>query len=383
MARPKKYKISLTDDELKMLKSVMRKKKTSKTVRNRCQIIIDLDEAHGKVLTHEQSAKTNCVCMATITNTVKLYSEKGIEGITSLNRNVNSDQARRKFDGRAEARIIEIACSPAPEGHSRWTLRLLEEQAKIVLDVPVSKDTIGRALKKNKLRPHMNDYWCIPSKEDADFVACMEDVLDVYELPYDPARPVVCMDEKPYQLLGDAREPLPMRPGDDLKTDSEYKRNGTCSIFAFVEPLGGKHHVSVHEHRTAIDWAQEIKYLSDVMFPDAEKIILVMDNLNTHKAASLYKAFPPAEARRIIKRLEIHYTPKHGSWLNMAEIELNVMTRQCLSRRIDTITRLKNELSAWETERNRDEAKIRWHFQTGDAREKLISLYPIISSVTS
>ena len=229
----------------------------------------------------------------------------------------------------------------------------------------------------------MNEYWCIPSKEDAEFVACMEDVLDVYELPYNPARPVVCMDEKPYQLLGDVREPLSMRPGDDQKTDSEYKRNGTCSIFAFVEPLGGKHHVSVHEHRTAIDWAQKIQYLSDVMFPDAEKIILVMDNLNTHKAASLYKAFPPAEARRIIKRLEIHYTPKHGSWLNMAEIGLNVMTRQCLSRRIDTITRLKNELSAWETERNRDEAKIRWHFQTGDAKEKLISLYPIISSVTS
>ena len=174
-----------------------------------------------------------------------------------------------------------------------------------------------------------------------------------------------------------------MRPGDDQKTDSEYKRNGTCSIFAFVEPLGGKHHVSVHEHRTAIDWAQEIKYLSDVMFPDAEKIILVMDNRNTHKAASLYKAFPPEEARRIIKRLEIHYTPRHGSWLDMAEIELNVMTRQCLSRRIDTIARLKNELSAWETERNRDKAKIRWHFQTGDAKEKLISLYPIISSATS
>ena len=229
----------------------------------------------------------------------------------------------------------------------------------------------------------MNDYWCIPSKEDADFVACMEDVIDVYELPYNPARPVVCMDEKPYQLLRDVRGPLPMRPGDGQKTDPEYKRNGTCSIFAFVEPLGGKHHVSVHEHRTAIDWAQKIQYLSDVMFPDAEKIILVMDNLNTHKAASLYKAFPPAEARRIIKRLEIHYTPKHGSWLNMAEIELNVMTRQCLSRRIDTITRLKNELSAWETERNRDEAKIRRHFQTGGAREKLISLYPIISSVIS
>lgn len=166
------------------------------------------------------------------------------------------------------------------------------------------------------------------------------------------------------------------------KLASDLKRNGTCSIFAFVEPLGGRHHVSVHEHRTAIDWAMEIKYLSDEMFPDAKKIILVMDNLNTHKAASLYKAFPPSEARRIIKRLEIHYTPKHGSWLDMAEIELNVMTRQCLSRRISTLDKLKCELSAWEMERNRDTAKIQWHFQTGDAREKLISLYPTLSSVT-
>lgn len=210
----------------------------------------------------------------------------------------------------------------------------------------------------------------------------MEDVLDVYELPYDPMYPVVCMDEKPYQLLDDVRQPLPVRPGGNQKTDSEYKRNGTCSIFAFVEPLGGRHHVSVHEHRTAIDWAMEIKYLSDEMFPDAKKIILVMDNLNTHKAASLYKAFPPSEARRIIKRLEIHYTPKHGSWLDMAEIELNVMTRQCLSRRISTLDKLKCELSAWEMERNRDTAKIQWHFQTVDAREKLISLYPTLSSVT-
>ena len=222
----------------------------------------------------------------------------------------------------------------------------------------------------------MNDYWCIPSKEDAEFVACMEDVLDVYEMPYDETRPVVCMDEKPYQLLGEARDPLPMRPGDNQKIDSEYKRNGTCSIFAFVEPLGGNHHVSVHEHRTALDWANEIKYLSDVMYPKAEKIILVMDNLNTHKAASLYKAFPPEEARKIIKRLELHYTPKHGSWLDMAEIELNVMTRQCLARRIDSIEKLKRELSVWEKEQNEKKTKIKWHFKNGNAREKLISLYP-------
>lgn len=204
----------------------------------------------------------------------------------------------------------------------------------------------------------------------------MEDVLDVYELPYHADRPVVCMDEKPYQLLGETREPLPMRPGDNQKIDSDYVRNGTCSIFAFVEPLGGRHHVSVREHRTALDWAEEIKYLADVMYPDAEKIILVMDNLNTHKAASLYKRYPAPEARRIIKRLEIHYTPKHGSWLDIAEIGLNVMTRQCLSRRIESISALRDELSAWEVELNTRAAKVNWRFRTENARIKLLSLYP-------
>lgn len=206
----------------------------------------------------------------------------------------------------------------------------------------------------------------------------MEDVLDVYERPYDAKQPVVCMDEKPYQLLGEAREPLAMRPGDTQKTDSEYVRNGTCSIFAFIEPLTGKHHVSVRQHRTATDWAEEIKYLSDVMYPDAEKIVLVMDNLNTHKPASLYKKYPPAEARRIIRRLEIHYTPKHGSWLDMAEIELNVLTRQCLARRIDNLELLKYELASWEADRTPDRAKICWHFRSADARVKLASLYPSI-----
>lgn len=208
----------------------------------------------------------------------------------------------------------------------------------------------------------------------------MEDVLDVYELPYDPLRPVVCMDEKPYQLLGEARESWAMRPGDNRKVDSEYVRHGTCSIFAFVEPLGGKHHVSVREHRTAVDWAEEIKYLVDVLYPDVDKIILVMDNLNTHKPASLYKRFKPEEARRITKKLEIHYTPKHGSWLDIAEIELNVMTRQCLNRRIDNIEFLRKELAAWEMERNETKANVNWQFRTKDARVKLISLYPDLDS---
>ena len=204
----------------------------------------------------------------------------------------------------------------------------------------------------------------------------MEDVLDVYESPYDENHPVVCMDEKPYQLLGDARGSWAMRPGDNKKVDSEYVRNGTCSIFAFIEPLGGRHRVRAKEHRTALDWAHGIKFLVDEMYPDAERITLVMDNLNTHVPGSLYKAFPPEEARRIRKRLDIHYTPKHGSWLNIAEIELNVLTRQCLNRRIDSLDRLRDELSAWEQRRNQEAAKVDWQFRTPDARVKLISLYP-------
>lgn len=210
----------------------------------------------------------------------------------------------------------------------------------------------------------------------------MEDILDIYEKPYDPAVPVVCMDEKPYQLLGEAREPLPMRPGDTRKIDSEYVRGGTCSIFVFVEPLGGVRHVNVREHRTAVDWAEEIRYLVDVSYPDCDRIILVMDNLNTHALSSLYKAFPAPEARRIAKKLEIHYTPRHGSWLDIAEIEFNVMTRQCLSRRIAEIGLLRSELSAWEVERNTVAAKVNWHFRTKDARIKLSTLYPTFTTAS-
>jgi hypothetical protein len=213
--------------------------------------------------------------------------------------------------------------------------------------------------KKNALRPHLKDYWCIPQKPDADFVACMEDIIEVYERPYVPRYPVVCLDEKPIQLLGEVRAPLPMRPGAVEKIDAEYKRNGTCSIFAAVEPLTGRQHISVRERRTALDWAEEIQYLCDVMYPQAEQIILVMDNLNTHTPGSLYKRFRPDEANRLARRLEIHHTPKHGSWLNMAEIELNVLSRQCLNRRIESRTKLQREGRAWENKRNRNQCRIR------------------------
>ena len=204
----------------------------------------------------------------------------------------------------------------------------------------------------------------------------MEDILDIYEMPYDPERPVVCMDEKPYQLLGEQRNRCQCVQAMTKGWILNIPVMAHAVSLRFVEPLGGGHHVSVRGHRTATDWAEEIKYLVDVMYPEAEKIILVMDNLNTHKPASLYKKYPAVEARRIIKRLEIHYTPKHGSWLDIAEIELNVMTRQSLSHRIGDINTLRNELSAWEAERNKAAAKVNWQFKTTDARIKLKSLYP-------
>ena len=207
----------------------------------------------------------------------------------------------------------------------------------------------------------------------------MEDVLEVYSRPYDPTRPVVCMDEKPYQLLGEVREPIPAEPGEVEKVDSEYKREGTCSIFIFTEPLAGWRCSVALARRTKIDWAQRVKWVLDNQYPDAEKVVFVMDNLNTHTISSLYEAFPPEEAFRLAQRLELHFTPKHGSWLDIAEIELSALVAQCLgTRRIPTIETLNKELSAWETKRNLGQKGVDWHFTNADARVKLKRLYPII-----
>jgi DDE superfamily endonuclease len=204
----------------------------------------------------------------------------------------------------------------------------------------------------------------------------MEDVLAVYCRPYDPARPVVCMDEKPYQLLGHARDPIPARPGKDAREDSEYVRRGTCSIFAWAEPLRGWRRVQALPQRTRIDWAAQVRELLTVDYPDAATVVLVMDNLNTHGIASLYEAFGPQTAFALAQRLEIHHTPRHGSWLNIAEIELSALTRQCLDRRIEDLAALNAELAAWQQQTNTSQRQVDWHFTTSDARVKLRHLYP-------
>lgn len=204
----------------------------------------------------------------------------------------------------------------------------------------------------------------------------MEDVLEVYHLPYDPHYPVVCMDESSKQLIGEVREPIPGKPGQPLRMDDEYVRKGVVEIFMEVEPLAGRRHVAITERRTRKDWAQQIKQMLDERYPDATKVRLVMDNLNTHNIASLYETYEPHEARRLADRLEIHYTPKHGSWLNMAEIELSVLKGQCLNRRIADMQTMQSEVATWENDRNANSRKIDWQFTTADARTKLKRLYP-------
>jgi hypothetical protein len=220
--------------------------------------------------------------------------------------------------------------------------------------------------------------WCIAPTADSDFVWRMEDVLEVYTRPYDPTRPQVCMDETSKQLLRDARAPLPPAAGQVAKVDYEYEREGVVNLFLFCEPLAGQRWVDVTERRTKLDWAQQLRHLVDGRYPEAERVVLVMDNLNTHTPAALYEAFPPAEAKRLADKLEIHYTPKHGSWLNIAEIELSVLSRQCLERRVPNFATLAQEVAAWQERRNAAGSTVEWRFTAEDARIKLTRLYPTV-----
>jgi hypothetical protein len=226
----------------------------------------------------------------------------------------------------------------------------------------------------------LHKQWCIPTVS-AEYVCRMEDVLHLYAAPYDPARPVVCFDELPYQLRDDSRPPLPRAPGMPVRDDYEYVRRGGCNLFGCFEPLVGRRQIAVTPQRTKRDFAEAMRVLADEWYPEAAVIRVVLDNLNTHTGASLYEAFAPAEARRILERLEWHYTPKHGSWLNQMEIEWSVLTRQCIDRRIGEIETLREEVASWERERNVAQVTVDWRFGVGEARTTLARLYPITTPV--
>jgi hypothetical protein len=233
---------------------------------------------------------------------------------------------------------------------------------------------------KNELKPHLRQQYVIPPEHNAAFVADMENILEFYHLPYDPKRPVICMDEQPLQLVKETRLPLPAKPGQPESVDYAYERNGTANLFLFTEPLAGWRKAVVSERRTAVDWAIEIQRLLDEDDADSETVILVCDQLNIHKIASLYEAFAPATARRLVERLTIHHTPKHGSWLNIAENELSALTRQSLDRRIPDRASLEREVTAWYLERNQKQKSVDWQFTTADARIRLKRLYPQIKN---
>jgi transposase len=284
--------------------------------------------------------------------------------------------AGRKLSGKEEALLVATACSKPPQGRARWTLELLAgAMVSLTEHVSLSRETVRRRLAENDLKPWRKDRWCIP-QVDADYVARMEDVLDLYAEEPNPKRPVVCFDESPTQLIGEMRQPIPAAPGQLERFDCEYKRNGTANLFIFLDVHRPWRKVKVTERRSAEDYAHCMREVVDVHCPDAERIRVVQDNLSTYSAGALYQAFPPAEARRILRRLEFHFTPKHASWLNMVEIEIGVLRGQCLDRRIDSKEQLEAEIAAWERQRNASGARIKWMFTTDKARAKMGRAYP-------
>jgi hypothetical protein len=239
----------------------------------------------------------------------------------------------------------------------------------------LSRETVRRRLAEDNLKPWLRKMWCIP-QVDGTYVARMEDVLDLYAQDVDPKRPVVCFDESPTQLIGEVREPIPAAPGRSERYDCEYRRNGTANLFVFLDAHKSWRHVKVTDQRTACDFAECMRDLADVHYPDAARIRVVMDNLSTHTAGALYEAFPAPEAHRVLQRLEFHYTPKHASWLNMVEIEIGILRGQCLDRRIGERDVLASEIGAWQRQRNASGARIKWKFTTQKARSKMARAYP-------
>jgi transposase len=284
--------------------------------------------------------------------------------------------ASRKLSGKEEALLVATACSKPPAGRARWTLELLAgELVRLTEHASVSRETVRRRLAENDLKPWRKDMWCIP-QVDGEYVARMEDVLDLYAEAPDPKRPVVCFDESPTQLIGEVRQPIPAEPGQLERYDCEYKRNGTTNLFIFLDVHRPWRKVKVTDSRTAVDFATCMREVTDVHFAKAERIRVVLDNLSTHSAGALYQAFAPCEARRVLRRLEFHYVPKHASWLNMVEIEIGVLRSQCLDRRIATRECLVAEIAAWERQRNASGARIKWMFTTAKARAKMCRAYP-------
>jgi transposase len=364
-----RYRVTLTPEERQQLEALVRGGKGAVRKLKRAQILLAADARS----TDEAIARNIGVGTSTVYRTKQRFVEDGLERALS---EVPRPGSPRKLSASDEALLVAVACSSPPSGQARWTLELLaDEMVRLTIHETLSGDTVGRRLAEMELKPWREKMWCIPAV-NAEYVARMEDVLELYAEEPDPSRPVVCFDETPRQLIGEARVPIRAEPGKPARVDYEYVRNGTANVFMFVDVNRPWRHAKVTDQRTCIDFAECMRDLVDEHYPEAEKIRVVLDNLSAHSAAALYQAFEPAEARRILSRLEFHFTPKHASWLNMVEIEIGVMVKQCLDRRIADKATLISEIAAWERRRNTTKARINWMFTVDRARQKMGRVYP-------
>jgi transposase len=364
-----RYRVTLSSDEREQLQALVRGGKGSVRKIKRAQILLAADaKSTDEVISLNVGAGTS-----TVYRTKQRFVEEGLE--QALNE-APRPGAPRKLGASDESILVAVACSKPPPGRAKWTMKLLaDEMVRLTAHKSVSDETIRRRLSEMPLKPWQEKMWCIPTI-NAEYVARMEDVLELYAEAPDRRRPVVCFDETPRQLIGEERMPIPAEPGKPARVDYEYVRNGTANVFMFVDVNRPWRRVKVTDHRTCIDFAECMRDLVDLHYPEADRIRVVLDNLSAHSAGSLYQAFAPAEARRILSRLEFHFTPKHASWLNMVEIEIGVMVRQCLDRRIPDKATLVSEIARWERRRNAEGAKIKWLFTVDRAREKFGRAYP-------
>jgi transposase len=370
-----RYRIELSQAERNELTALLSGGKHAVRKLKRAQILLAADTGAGD----EEIARSVGVGGSTVYRTKRRFVLGNLEAALHEEPRLG---ARRKLSGKEEALLVATACSSPPAGRARWTLELLAgELVRLTEHEHLSRETVRRRLADNALKPWRKDMWCIP-QVDGEYVARMEDVLDLYAEAPDPKRPVVCFDESPTQLIGEVREPIRARSGQIERYDCEYKRNGTANLFIVLDVNRPWRKVKVTDSRTAIDFAICMRELTDIDFPAAERIRVVVDNLSIHSAGALYQAFPACEARRLLRRLEFHYVPKHASWLNMVEIEIGVLRGQCLNRRIATKEQLVAEIAAWQRQRNASGACIKWMFTTEKARTKMGRAYPKPSGPT-
>src|SRR6202047_1797457 len=369
-----RYRVCLSQAEREDLTKLLSGGKQATRKLKRAQILLAADAGASD----EEIAISVATSGSTIYRTKRRFVEGNLEAALSEEPRPG---ACRKLSGKEEALLVATACSKPPEGRAGWTLELLAgTMVKLTEHVSLSRETVRRRLAENDLKSWRKDMWCIPQGDGA-YVARMEDVLDLYAEAHDPKRPVVCFDESPTQLIGEVRKPIQAVPGQRERYDCEYRRNGTVNLFIFLDAHRPWRTVKVTDRRTAEDFAICMGELSDVHFPEADRIRVVLDNLSTHSSGALYQAFPPCEARRVLRRLEFHYVPKHASWLNMVEIEIGVLRGQCLDRRIATQERLVSEIAAWERQRNATRAQVKWMFTTEKARAKMGRAYPEPASI--